>query len=151
MTILATDKQKDALKHLLENVLGLPEDTGIWKALANFAGGVDQLDIYMVVRMDYNDIRDLTYKTSVKAASSPVPKGISAWLINFQKMHWEYEKAGKIMVGKLLTLTTEEFEKYEHDLRRKQVMDPSFHTASPPPTSGRPPSDPIQDFNKGVQ
>jgi len=151
MTILATNKQKDALKHLLENVLGLPEDTGIWKALANFAGGVNQLDIYMVVRMDYNDIRDLTYKTSPKAAPRSVPKGITVRLINFQKMYGEYKKAGKVMVDELLTLTMEEFEKYDHDLCQKQVVDPNFLTASPPPTTGRAPRDPIQDFNKGVQ
>jgi len=38
MPELARDKWKDALKHLLEDVLGLPEDSNIWKGLAHHAG-----------------------------------------------------------------------------------------------------------------
>jgi len=74
MTGLAADKQKDALKHLLENVLGLPEDNSIWKGLANHVGGVKRLDIYELTRMDYDDIREMTYKTSAKAATRTIPK-----------------------------------------------------------------------------
>jgi len=38
-----------------------------------------------------------------------------------------------------------------HDLSKRQVADPNFQVASPPPTAGRAPSNPMQDFNKGVQ
>jgi len=111
---LARDKWKDALKHLLEDVLGLPEDSNIWKELAHHAGGVDQLDIYMVTTMDYDDdLRGLGYKPSPKVAMRSVPKDIATRLINFQKMYWEYDGARKTMVDELLTLTMEEFEKYE--------------------------------------
>jgi len=120
------------------------------RPLQTMLGGVDQLDIYMVVTMDFDDLRDLTYKTSAKAATHSVPRGLAVRLINFQKMYWEYDKAGKTMVDELLTLTMEEFKKYEHNLCRKQVADPNFHVAPPPPTVGRAPNDPIQDFNKGV-
>jgi len=147
----ARDKRRDMLKHLLEDVLGLPEDSDIQKGLAHHTGGVDQLDIYMVTTMDYNDLRGLSYKPSAKAATRSVPKGIATWLINFQKMYWEYDGARKTMVDELLTLTMEEFEKFEHDLRKRQVADPNFQVVSPPPTVGRAPSDPIQDFNKGVR
>jgi len=147
---LARDKWKDALKHLLKDILGLPEDSNIWKGLAHHAGGVDQLDIYMVTTMDYDDLRGLGYKPSPKAAMHSVPKGIATWLINFQKMYWEYDGAGKTMVDELLILTMEEIEKYEHDLSKRQVTDPNFQVAPPPPMAGRAPSDPMQDFNKGV-
>jgi len=150
MPVLARDKWKDALKHLLEDVLGLPEDSDAWKGLAHHAGGVDQLDIYMVTTMDCDDLRGLSYKPSAKAATHSVLKGIATWLINFQKMYWKYDGAGKTMVDKLLTITMEEFKKYEHDLCKRQVADPNFQVSSPPPTAGRAPSDPIQDFNKGV-
>jgi len=121
MTGLARDKQKDTLKHLLEDVLGLPEDSDIWKVLAYHTGGVDQLDIYMVTRMDYDDLRDMSYKPSAKAATRSVLKGIATRLINFQKMYWEYERARKTMVDELLTLTMEEFKKYEHDLATQEA------------------------------
>jgi len=148
---LARDKQKDMLKHLLEDVLGLPEDSNVWKGLAHNARGVHQLDIYMVTTMDYDDLRGLSYKPSPKAATRSVPKGIATRLINFQKIYGEYNGARKTMVDELLTLTMEELEKYEHDLRKRQVADPNFQVTSPPPTAGRAPSNPMQDFNKGVQ
>jgi len=145
---LSRDKWKDTLKHLLKDVLGLPEDSNIWKGLAHHARGVDQLDIYMVTTMDYDDLRGLSYKPSAKVATHSVPKGIAMGLINFQKMYWEYDGAGKIMVDELLTLTMEEFEKYEHDLSKRQVVDPNFQVASPPSTAGRAPSDPMQDLTR---
>jgi len=74
---LARDKQKDTLKHLLKNVMGLPEDSNIWKGLECHAGGVDQLDIYMVTTMDYNDVRGLSYKPTPKVAMHSVPKGMA--------------------------------------------------------------------------
>jgi len=39
---LARDKWKDVLKHLLEDVLGLPEDSDIWKGLAHHTRGVSR-------------------------------------------------------------------------------------------------------------
>jgi len=45
----------------------------------------------------------------------------------------------------------EDFERYEHDLCKRQVVDPNFQVASPPSTVGRAPSDPMQDFNKGAR
>jgi len=81
MPDLARDKQKEALKHLLEDVLGLPEVSNVWKGLAHHAGGVDQLNIYMVMTMDYNDFRGLSYKPTPKVATHSVPKGMASWLI----------------------------------------------------------------------
>jgi len=101
--------------------------------------------------MEYDDIRELSYKPSPKAATRTITKGIAARLISFQKMYWEYNDAGKTMVGELLTFTTAEFEKYELKLHRKQVADPNFQVSSPPPTISRTSSDPIQDFKKGVR
>jgi len=88
---LARDKQKDALKHLLKEVLGLPEDSNVRNGLSHHAGGVDQLNIYMVMTMDYYDLRGLSYKPTLKAATRSVPKGMASWLINFQKMYWELD------------------------------------------------------------
>jgi len=83
MPELARDKWKDALKHLLEDVLGLPEDSNVWRGLAHHAGGVDQLNIYMVTTMDSDDLRGLSYKPTLKAATHSVPKDMASWLINF--------------------------------------------------------------------
>jgi len=63
MPQLARDKHKEAVKHLPEDVMGLPEDNKVWKALAYHTGGVNQLSIYMVTKMDYNDIQYLSYFT----------------------------------------------------------------------------------------
>jgi len=134
---LARDKQRDALKHLLEDVLGLPEDSDVWKGLAHYAGGVNQFDIYMVTTMDYDDLRGLSYKPSAKAATCSIPKGIATWLINFQKMYWEYDRARKTMVDELLTLMMKEFEKFEHDISKRQVANPNFQVVSPFPLAGR--------------
>jgi len=132
MSELARNKQKDALKHLLEEVLGLPEDSNVWKGLAHHAGGVDQLYIYMVTTMDYDDLRGLGYKPTPKAATPSVPKGMASQLINFPKMYWELDQAGNTMVDEILTFTMEEFEKYEHDLRKRQVMNHNFEVIPPP-------------------
>jgi len=85
-----------------EEVLGLPEDSNVWKGLAHHAIGVNQLDIYMVTTMDYDDLRGLSYKPTPKAATHSVPKGIATRLINFQKMYWEFDGARQTMVDKLL-------------------------------------------------
>jgi len=140
MPELARDKWKDALKHFLEDVLGLPEDSNIWKRLAHQAGGVNQLDIYMVTTMDYDDLRGLSYKPTSKVATHSIQKGMASWLINFQKMYLELDQAGHTMVDELLTFTMEEFERYEHDLCKRQVANPNLQVTSP--------SDPMQDFNK---
>jgi len=55
------------------------------------------------------------------------------------------------MVDELLTFMMEYFERYEHYLHKRQVVDPNFQVISPPSTVGRAPSDPMQDFNKGVR
>jgi len=69
---------------------------------------------------------------------------MASWLINFQKMYWELDQAAYTMVDELLTFTMEDFERYEHDLCKRQVADPNFQAIS------RAPSDLMQDFNKGV-
>jgi len=99
MPQLAWNKCKDAVKNLLEDVMGLPEDNDVWKALAFHASGTDQLDIYMVTRMDYNNIWDLGYRSIPKAAICSVSKGLATLLINFQKMYWECEQARNTMVN----------------------------------------------------
>jgi len=104
---------------------------------------------------------------------------MASWLINFQKMYWELDQAGNTMVDELLTFMMEEFKKYEHDLHKRQVMNPNFQVISPPSAAGRTPSDLggpemhlcsgtwscrilrasevryrnplIQDFNKGIR
>jgi len=54
------------------------------------------------------------------------------------------------MADELLTFTMEDFERYEHDLHKRQVADPSFQAITPPSMAGRAPSNLMQDFDKGV-
>jgi len=54
------------------------------------------------------------------------------------------------MDDELLTITSEEFEEFEHDLWAQQIDDPNGTTPLPAPTMGSHPSGPLQDFQKGI-
>jgi len=86
----------------------------------------------------------------LKGALHSVPKSLATWLGNFQKMCWECEQAGNTMVDELLTFTMDKFEDYEQNLQLKQITNPNFQPITPIPMAGKPPNDPMQDFNKGI-
>jgi len=65
MPLLPMDRCTDAVKYLLNMVLRLQEDNNAWKCLVvHFS--TEQLDIYRVMEMQFNEIWDLASAPNVR-------------------------------------------------------------------------------------
>jgi len=63
MPRLPNDKQREAVEHLLVDVMGLAEDNDVMKALEYFMGE-GQVNIYKLTEMTDDQIHDLKFKGS---------------------------------------------------------------------------------------
>ena len=58
----AVEKCKDAFKHVVTTVFGLPADNNIWKAFVYDMGSEDLLDIYRLTGMAPIDVAEMDFK-----------------------------------------------------------------------------------------
>jgi len=150
MPLLPMDRCTDIVKYLLSMVLWLKEDNDAWKCLVVHFG-TEQHDIYRVMEMQFNEIRDLASAPNARGKTQALQKGVAMQIINFIKMYWSRVKDGTPMDGDLLTITPDEFEEIKHDLRAQQIEDSSGTAPPPTPAVGSHSPGPLQDFQKGIR
>jgi len=121
MTRLPNDKWREAVEHLLVDVMGHEEDNDVMKALEHFMG-VGQFDIYKLTEMTNDQIHDMKYKGN-KGAFRSLPKGQTTCLVTFNTLYWECFKEKDPMWKEFLILSHDDFEDYEQYLILQRLED----------------------------
>jgi len=73
MPLLPMDRCIKAVKYLLMTVLQLQEDSNAWKCLVVHFG-TDQLDIYRVMEMQFDEIKELASAPNARGKTQAIQK-----------------------------------------------------------------------------
>ena len=123
--LLATDKCKDAFKHVVTTVFGLPMDHNIRKAFVYDIGSEDLLDIYRLTGMTLINVTELDFRPNEWAKTTvPLPKGLRSNITVFQAMYQECQKKNDKAPEKIITFTFDDFNKFREEHQTQQAEQP---------------------------
>jgi len=136
MLRIPLDKCREAVEHLLVDVMQLEPDNGVMKVLEINIGSPTQVCIYKLTQMPEDQFYDLKYKSD-KGGLQGIPKCILTRLVTFNHLYWyRTHMENNPMKDDLLTITSDDFKEFEHWLTLQQMadlVDPNKPDALPPP------------------